>query len=215
MAMGYKEEGDRKELYKHCLERDYYTLSVGKRLIILQILCDNVLDTEELRAEIDMRETSEAGTDTDTLCEPARVDPGYSKSSDYKDTEATQTVEKHQTTHSLNNQSIESQVSRAGEDGYGDECRLCGMDGVLVCCDGCPSAYHSRCLGLNKMPSGSWHCPECKVDASNPKFLRKTTLRGADVLGVDPYNQVFVASCDHLLVYVFYCLHITVSFPLQ
>ena len=31
-------------------------------------------------------------------------------------------------------------------DRNGDECRLCGMDGILLCCDGCPSAYHSRCI---------------------------------------------------------------------
>lgn len=203
MAMGYKSGDDWKELYAHCLERDYYTLSVGRKLIILQILCDNVLDTEELRAEIDMREASEVGIDTDKICELARVHPGYSNSSDYKDIEDTQTVEKHQTTYSLDNHYMESQVERSVEDGYGDECRLCGMDGVLVCCDGCPSAYHSRCLGLNKMPNGSWHCPECKVNASNPKFLRKITLSGGDIFGIDPYRQVFVASCDHLLVYVF------------
>ncbi|KAL1558202.1 hypothetical protein AAHA92_08697 [Salvia divinorum] len=207
IAMGHKNGDDWKELYAHCLERDYYTLSVGKKLITLQILCDDVLDTEELRAEIDMREVSEIGKDIDTgtvlgANEPARILPGDSKTSDCKDIEAAQRVENHQTKKSLDNIHTESLVGRAVEDGNGDECRLCGMDGVLVCCDGCPFAYHSRCLGLNKMPvsNGSWYCPECKVNENDPKILRGTTLRGGDVFGVDPTGQVFVASCDHLLV---------------
>lgn len=215
MARGYKNGDDWKELYAHCLEKDYHTLSVGKKLTALQVLCDDVLDTEELRAEVDMREASEVGMDIDTstmleTCEPARVHPG--DSDDCKDIEAALGVEKHQTENSLDNNQMETQVGTAVEDGNGDECRLCGMDGVLVCCDGCPSVYHSRCLGLSKMPNGSWFCPECKINETEPKVLRGTTLRGGNVFGVDPYQQVFVASFDHLLVYVSnflssYCLH--------
>lgn len=217
MAMDYKNGDDWKELHAHCLERDYYTLSVDKKLITLQILCDDVLDTEELRAEMDMREASEVGMHIDTstvsdTCETARVHPGDPKTSDCKDIEAAQRVEKHQTQNSLDSPRVESQVGGAVDDGNGDECRLCGMDGVLVCCDGCPLAYHSRCLGLNKMPNGAWYCPECKVNENDPKILRETTLRGGDVFGVGPSGQVFVASCDHLIVYVSnfmlsYCLH--------
>lgn len=206
MARGYENGDEWKKLRAHCLESDYYTLSVGKKLTALQILCDDVLDTEELRAEIDMREASEVGIDVDTskmldTCEPARVHPGDSKTSDCKDIEAALGVEKYQAEHSLDNDHMESQVDRAAEDGNGDECRLCGMDGVLVCCDGCPSVYHSRCLGLSKMPNGSWFCPECKISENEPKILQGTTLRGGDLFGVDPYQEIFVASCGHLLVY--------------
>ncbi|KAG6415150.1 hypothetical protein SASPL_122552 [Salvia splendens] len=207
IAMGHKNGDDWKELYAHCLERDYYTLSAGKKLITLQILCDDVLDTEELRAEMDMREVSEIGKEIDTstvlgACEPARILSGDSKTSNCMDIEAAQRVENHQTKKSHDNLHTESLVGGAVEDGNGDECRLCGMDGVLVCCDGCPMAYHSRCLGLNKMPVSnvSWYCPECKVSEKDPKILRRTTLRGGEVFGVDPTGLVFVASCDHLLV---------------
>lgn len=31
------------------------------------------------------------------------------------------------------------------DDGNGDECYLCKMDGNLICCDSCPAAFHSRC----------------------------------------------------------------------
>lgn len=223
IAMGHKNGDEWKEFYAHCLERDYYTLSAVKKLITLQILCDEVLDTEELRAEMDMREVSEIGKEIDTstvlgACEPARILSGDSKTSNGMDIEAAQRVENHQTKKSHDNLHTESLVCGAVEDGNGDECRLCGMDGVLVCCDGCPMAYHSRCLGLNKMhvSNVSWYCPECKVSEKDPKILRRTTLRGGEVFGVDPTGLVFVASCDHLLVYasnfmLCNCLHFKLS----
>ena len=48
----------------------------------------------------------------------------------------------------------------------GDECAVCGLEGDLLCCDGCPSSYHKRCIGLNQMarlPEGVWLCPECQI----------------------------------------------------
>lgn len=178
-------EDDWQKFYTHCLERDYYTLSVGKKLTVLQILCDEALSTEELRKEMEMRVESEDGFSVDTSSEnPAS-----------KDVEAEGLVE---------SQAVREVGSSIHEDENGDECRVCGMDGLLVCCDGCPSAYHSRCLGMSKMfmPDDSWYCPECKINASEPKNIRGTMLRGGHTFGMDPYGQVFVASCDHLLVYV-------------
>jgi hypothetical protein len=50
---------------------------------------------------------------------------------------------------------------------WDDICRLCGRAGELVCCDGegCPRAYHPRCVGLAEDVSESdeaWLCPDCK-----------------------------------------------------
>ncbi|KAL0436984.1 UNVERIFIED_CONTAM: DDT domain-containing protein PTM [Sesamum radiatum] len=212
MVMGYKNGPDWKGFYTHSLERDYYTLSAGKKLTILQILCEDVLDSEELRAEIDRREESEV-IDTEskmvaTISEPKRVHPRYSKASASKDTEPLHGVAEHReikpchSSHFLESQAGGQIGNSVDEYGNGDECRLCSMDGLLVCCDGCPSSYHSRCLGLNRMlmPDGSWYCPECKINAIEPKILQGTALRGGENFGVDPYEQVFVASCDHLLV---------------
>ncbi|KAL8484395.1 hypothetical protein ACS0TY_026892 [Phlomoides rotata] len=212
--MGYNNEDDWQKFYTHCLERDYYTLSVGKKLAVLQILCEEVLGTEELRTEMDMRVESEIGfsTDTsstvDTMCDPGMVIPGDTENSAFKDREVEGLVEYCEKNSSVHNRLVKSQVDRAvgssiHEDGNGDECRLCGMDGLLVCCDGCPSASHPRCLGISKMlmPDDSWYCPECKVNASEPKIMQGTTVRGGHIFGVDPYKQVFVASCGHLLVF--------------
>ncbi|KAL6577433.1 hypothetical protein OROMI_011709 [Orobanche minor] len=200
-----------KGFYIHSLERDYYSSSVGTKLVVMQTLCECVLDSEELRIALDLRQESEVGIDIDTnstvTCKSRRAGPGYSKISFGKDMDAIHIVAERETTPALDGQSMESQVGEPvgnsiDEDGNGDECRLCGMDGLLVCCDGCPSSYHLRCLGLNKMfiPDGSWYCPECKINATEPKIPRRTALRGGDVFAVDPYEQVFVASCDHLLV---------------
>ncbi|KAL9171363.1 hypothetical protein ABFS82_04G204400 [Erythranthe guttata] len=212
VVMGYKHGADWKEVCSHFLERDYYTLSAGKKLIVLQILCDDVLDSEELRDEIDMREESEVGIDMDSsiMVKPTggsrRVHPRYSKNFASKNREAITSNAEHRKINysvgSLSTQVGEPVGSPDDDDGNGDECLICGMDGLLICCDGCPSSYHSRCLGLNKMhmPDGSWYCPECKINATEPKILQGTTLRGGHNFGVDPYGQVFVATCDHLLV---------------
>ncbi|XP_011090113.1 DDT domain-containing protein PTM-like [Sesamum indicum] len=213
MVMGYKNGPDWKGFYIHSLGTDYYTLSAGKKLTILQILCEDVLDSEELRTEMDLREESEVGIDTEskmeaTISEPKRVHRRYSKASASKDTEPLQSVAEHceikssHSSHFLESQAGGPIGNSIDEYGNGDECRLCSMDGLLVCCDGCPSSYHPRCLGLNRMlmPDGSWYCPECEINATEPKLMQGTALRGGENFGVDPYEQVFVASCDHLLV---------------
>jgi len=50
-----------------------------------------------------------------------------------------------------------------------DECMVCGYEGDLLCCDGCPASVHRGCIGLGngRLPEGKWLCPECKIiDAS-------------------------------------------------
>ncbi|XP_058152478.1 autoimmune regulator [Dasypus novemcinctus] len=44
-----------------------------------------------------------------------------------------------------------------------DECAVCRDGGELICCDGCPRAFHLACLSppLPGVPSGTWRCPSC------------------------------------------------------
>ncbi|XP_070292890.1 autoimmune regulator [Salvelinus sp. IW2-2015] len=44
-----------------------------------------------------------------------------------------------------------------------DECAVCKDGGELICCDGCPRAYHLTCLDppLTTIPSGTWRCQSC------------------------------------------------------
>nr|XP_020739231.1 autoimmune regulator [Odocoileus virginianus texanus] len=44
-----------------------------------------------------------------------------------------------------------------------DECAACRDGGELLCCDGCPRAFHLACLTppLSEIPSGTWRCSNC------------------------------------------------------
>ncbi|XP_036850823.2 autoimmune regulator isoform X2 [Manis javanica] len=44
-----------------------------------------------------------------------------------------------------------------------DECAACRDGGELICCDGCPRAFHLACLSppLQQVPSGTWRCSSC------------------------------------------------------
>ncbi|CAJ1941953.1 unnamed protein product [Sphenostylis stenocarpa] len=41
-------------------------------------------------------------------------------------------------------------------------CSICLFGGELILCDQCPSSFHQRCLGLEDIPDGEWHCPQCR-----------------------------------------------------
>ena len=44
-----------------------------------------------------------------------------------------------------------------------DYCEICDDGGDLLCCDGCPVAYHKDCIQLRDIPEGNWYCPECNA----------------------------------------------------
>uniref|UniRef100_A0A2P2JY60 DDT domain-containing protein PTM n=1 Tax=Rhizophora mucronata TaxID=61149 RepID=A0A2P2JY60_RHIMU len=209
--MGHVKGLEWEEFYDDLLKREYYSLPVSKKLLILQILCDDVLESAAIRVEIDIREELEDGIDPDAVATsfpqsaPKRVHPRYSKTSACKDKDGIEIISgSHEIKTSWNPKYLGSNLGThdVGVDGNSDECRLCGMDGILLCCDGCPSAYHSRCIGVAKMyiPDGPWYCPECTINKLGPTVRVGTSLRGADLFGVDLYQQAFLGTCDHLLV---------------
>ncbi|KAK0603405.1 hypothetical protein LWI29_004588 [Acer saccharum] len=214
--MGYIKGPEWKGFYNKVLGREYYSLTAGRKLIILQILCDDVLESEELRAEIDMREESEVGIDPDAIATnasengPRRVHPRYSKTSACKNREDVEIIAESDVMKSsckakhsgFKGTQGDANTPNVGGDENGDECRICGMDGTLLCCDGCPSAYHTRCIGVSKMyiPEGLWYCPECKINKIDPTITLGTALRGMELFGFDSYEQVFLGTCNHLLV---------------
>lgn len=48
-------------------------------------------------------------------------------------------------------------------------CMLCSKGGELLCCEGCPAAFHETCLGLQAAPEGAFLCPDC-LDWKHPKY---------------------------------------------
>ncbi|KAG4979921.1 hypothetical protein JHK85_033879 [Glycine max] len=198
--------------YKEVSTDEYYLLPVSRKLMILQILCDNALESEEIVMEMNIRRESEVGMDYDgedilpSEVGLRRVQPRYANTPASEDKEATKFVSASNAVNQPGSSISYSRDTEGTEDGdvdrNGDECRLCGMDGILLCCDGCPSAYHSRCIGVlkNHIPEGPWYCPECKINMMGPTIAKGTSLRGAEIFGKDLYGQLFMGTCEHLLV---------------
>ncbi|KAJ0083367.1 hypothetical protein Patl1_30508 [Pistacia atlantica] len=201
--MGYTKGPEWKGFYNDALEREYYSLSTGRKLMILQILCDDALDCGEIRAEIDMREESEVGIDPDAVVTnapengPRRVHPRYSKTSACKGREAVEIIAgSNETKSACKARDVDAPDDDV--DGNGDECCICGMDGTLLCCDGCPSAYHTRCIGVAKMyiPEGSW------LSTSNNT---EPYFRYYNPVDIPMVLQVLLSSAQHVSSYSGIC----------
>ena len=76
---------------------------------------------------------------------------------------------------------MELGVDEPEDDGNLDMCVLCGIGGSLVCCDGCPGAFHMRCIGetAKSMPDGEWLCSECCMGGRGEKHCEATTAADA------------------------------------
>ncbi|KAJ1274244.1 hypothetical protein BS78_05G047200 [Paspalum vaginatum] len=183
---------------------EYYKLPVAMKLRVLQLLCDHVIESEELKTELEDREgfneETEYDVDSSTFLESGSraVSTRASKASAYKKMNGLDNLES-----SPNETDPEAAVPDLSQDGNSDDCRICGMDGTLVCCDGCPWAYHSRCIGQNKafLPQGDWFCPECVVNKLGPTSSRiERGARGAQMFGIDFCGRLFLGTCNYLLV---------------
>lgn len=207
---GHMKELDDKEISLSLSACEYYSFPVGLKLKVLQILCDEVVGSAEIRAELEMREDVEEPDEYSVNSRgppesgPKRVHPRYSKTSACKSVEALEnSVEPKMPTSDSKLMTLDAHAADAAQDGNSDECRLCGMDGMLICCDGCPSAYHSRCIGLNKscLPDGPWFCPECIVDKLGMTSARTGRgVSGAEIFGTDDNGRLFLGTCNYLLV---------------
>ncbi|CAL4934462.1 unnamed protein product [Urochloa decumbens] len=188
---------------RNLVATEYYKLPVAMKLRVLQILCDHVIDSEELKTELEGREgyneEMEYETDPCIFFGPASsaVSARASKAFAYKRTGDLQSLER---APNVNNP--KASVENASQDGNSNNCRICGMSGTLLCCDGCPWAYHSRCIGQSKafLPQGAWFCHECVVNKLGPTSARvERGATGAQMFGIDMCGRIFLGSCNYLL----------------
>lgn len=162
------------------LKNDYYQQPESLKLQILHFICDDVAEGEVITSELNRRTMGIEYSDFD---HPTKL----------------VALKKKRTTIDSFEQVIDESESA---DWNSDECCLCKMDGNLICCDGCPAAFHSKCVGIatNLLPAGDWFCPECVVDKKNCGVYVVKAIRGGELLGVDPHGRMYYGSCGYILV---------------
>uniref|UniRef100_A0A1B6DUE7 Chromodomain-helicase-DNA-binding protein Mi-2 homolog n=1 Tax=Clastoptera arizonana TaxID=38151 RepID=A0A1B6DUE7_9HEMI len=72
-------------------------------------------------------------------------------------------------------------VQDQDDDEHQEFCRVCSDGGELLCCDSCPSAYHTFCLNppLTDIPDGDWKCPRCSCKPLPGRVSKILTWRWA------------------------------------
>ncbi|XP_072219065.1 autoimmune regulator [Leuresthes tenuis] len=76
-----------------------------------------------------------------------------------------------------------------------DECAICKDGGELICCDGCPRAFHLACLNppINSIPSGPWQCDWCcghRLKKENPPLPLQALLTQPQQTNTNSSNPV-------------------------
>eukprot|EP00850_Spirogloea_muscicola_P025421 SM003033S11651 [mRNA] locus=s3033:7:1353:- [translate_table: standard] len=106
------------------MRSDYGRWLLSAKVVALATLCDEVLETAQLRTEVALRERREPLEAPAPLPQQGRL--------------------------------AGRAAAPAEQDDNTDECVVCGMAGNLLCCDGCPGAFHSRCVGVARasLPDG-------------------------------------------------------------
>lgn len=166
-------------------KNDYHKQPLSVKVEILRCLCDDMIEVETIRLELNRRSS---GGETD-LDFDRNMNLGANK--------------KWRAVMNVSGANcLTEEAADDNADWNSDECCLCKMDGSLLCCDGCPAAYHSKCVGVanDSLPEGDWYCPECAIDRHKPWMRPRKSLRGAELLGVDPYGRLYFSSSGYLLV---------------
>lgn len=72
----------------------------------------------------------------------------------------------HCETENVQQEELEPEPEEPENDYHNKFCKTCKDGGELLCCDSCPSAYHTYCLNppLKNVPEDEeWICPRCSV----------------------------------------------------
>lgn len=166
------------------LNMEYYKQPAGVKLEILRCLCDDVIEVEVIRSELHAR-----------IMESEHNPDAFNSMNIKK-------KRNHLSMNGLASSSLAQDEFEETADGNSDECCLCKMDGSLICCDGCPAAFHSKCVGVVKdlLPEGDWYCPECLMEKGDKLANLPKSCQGAELLGIDLHGRLYFSSCGYLLV---------------
>ncbi|KAE9225767.1 hypothetical protein PF005_g5380 [Phytophthora fragariae] len=91
---------------------------------------------------------------------------------------------------------------KAPEDQWDVDCSVCGLGGELLCCDGCPRAFHVNCIGLGDIPDTEWFCNECNLQTCGACKKNKIRLDSHVICGSEDgtkgCDRVFHLKCAKL-----------------
>lgn len=162
------------------LNTEYYRQPAAVKLELLRLLSDDVLEVGPIRSRMSELDGNDEGFRSPGLRRKKRGSSAKVAADSFQSPEGSNDM----------------------DDGNSDECYLCGMDGNLLCCDGCPAAFHSKCVGVveDVLPEGDWYCPECLIQKNDGSRNIANPMRGAEVLGIDPHDRLYFGTCGYLLV---------------
>ncbi|GMF26195.1 unnamed protein product [Phytophthora lilii] len=80
------------------------------------------------------------------------------------------------------------------EDQWDVDCSVCGLGGELLCCDGCPRAFHVNCIGLADIPDTEWFCNECNLQTCGACKKNKIRLDSHVICGSEDGSK----GCDRV-----------------
>lgn len=165
-------------------ERDYYKQPASLKIEMLRCLCDDVIEVEAIQSELNRRTMAAENSDFD------------------RNSKFVSSKKRRASMDDAAGPCLSEGAVDESTDWNSDECCLCKMDGSLICCDGCPAAFHSKCVGVasSHLPEGDWYCPECLIDKKKPWLNLAKSIRGAELLATDLYSRLYYSCCDYLLV---------------
>ncbi|DAZ99933.1 TPA: hypothetical protein N0F65_008740, partial [Lagenidium giganteum] len=89
------------------------------------------------------------------------------------------------------------------DDQWDVDCGVCKLGGELLCCDGCPRAFHIACIGLDELPEGDWFCDDCELQTCGACKKNRIRLDSHVICGSEDgtkgCERVFHLKCAKLL----------------
>ncbi|CAN4120404.1 unnamed protein product [Withania somnifera] len=85
-----------------------------------------------------------------------------------------------------------SKERRSSAEENDDLCSICADGGDLLCCDNCPRAFHTECVCLLSIPTGTWYCKYCENMFAKERFVahNANAIAAGRVAGIDAIEQI-------------------------